>query len=121
MKEATLGGYFYYTKALEVADDPVTTGVTENQTTELIKAVEVDFRDKYGNGAPDPDDSNIDKIQPYEIIVYSEVVQTVETGAVTSGGQTVYGYDYNKSGDDPDEWRQAWESWLKKNKTVPTT
>jgi len=111
---ATLGGYFYYTKALEV-------GSSGSQTTNLIEKVEVDFRDKGVNGAPDPNDSNIDKIQPYEIIVYSEVVQTVETGAVTSGGQTVYGYDYNKSGDDPDEWRQAWESWLKKNKTVPTT
>lgn len=119
---ATLGGYFYYTKALEVADDPVTTGVTENQTTELIKAVEVDFRDKdVVNGDPDPNDSNIDKIQPYELIVYSELVQTVETGAVTSNGQTVYGYDYNKPEGTPDEWQNAWKSYLAKDKNITQT
>jgi len=109
---ATLGGYFYYTKALEV-------GSSGSQTTNLIEKVEVDFRDKGVNGAPDPNDSNIDKIQPYELIVYSELVQTVETGAVTSNGQTVYGYDYNKSGDNADEWQNAWKSYLTKNKTTP--
>ena len=106
---ATLGGYFYYTKALEVES-------SGNQTTNLIEKVEVDF-------SADDHDSNIDKIQPYELIVYSELVQTVETGAVKVGeganAQTVYGYDYNKPGDTPDEWKAAWESWLKKNKTTP--
>jgi len=111
---ATLGGYFYYTKALEV-------GSSGNQTTNLIEKVEVDFRDKDGNGDPDPNDSNIDKIQPYELIVYSELVQTVETGAVTSNGQTVYGYDYNKSGDNADEWQNAWKSYLAKDKKITQT
>ena len=108
-----LGGYFYYTKALEA---PKAEPDGTEQTSNLIEKVHVN----YGDSA---DDSNIDKIQPYEVIVYSEVVQTVETGAVTVGeganAQTVYGYDYNKSGDIPDEWKKAWESWLKKNKTTP--
>lgn len=111
---ATLGGYFYYTKALEV-------GSSGSQTTNLIEKVEVDFRDKGVNGAPDPNDSNIDKIQPYELIVYSELVQTVETGAVTSNGQTVYGYDYNKDDPDADEWRKAWKSYLAKDKNITQT
>jgi len=111
---ATLGGYFYYTKALEVGSSGI-------QTTNLIEKVEVDFRDKGVNGAPDPNDSNIDKIQPYELIVYSELVQTVETGAVTSNGQTVYGYDYNKSGDNADEWQNAWKSYLAKDKNITQT
>ena len=105
----TLGGYFYYTKALEV-------GSSGSQTTNLIEKVEVDFR------APNNDqDSNIDKIQPYELIVYSELVQTVETGAVTSNGQTVYGYDYNKFGDNADEWQKAWKSYLAKDKNITQT
>ena len=108
-----LGGYFYYTKALEA---PKATPDRTEKTSNLIEKVHVN----YGDSA---DDSNIDKIQPYEVIVYSEVVQTVETGAVTVGeganAQTVYGYDYNKSGGTHDEWKKAWESWLKKNKTTP--
>lgn len=108
-----LGGYFYYTKALEA---PKAEPDGTEQTSNLIEKVHVN----YGDSA---DDSNIDKIQPYEVIVYSEVVQTVETGAVTVGeganAQTVYGYDYNKSDDTHDEWKKAWESWLKKNKTTP--
>jgi hypothetical protein len=60
----TLGGYFYYTKALEVPKDPLD---NTEKTTELIKAVKVDF-------IADDQDSNIDKIQPYELIVYSELV-----------------------------------------------
>ena len=111
--DAELGGYFYYTKALEA---PKAEPDGTEQTSNLIEKVHVN----YGDSA---DDSNIDKIQPYEVIVYSEVVQTVETGAVKVGeganAQTVYGYDYNKSGDIPDEWKKAWESWLKKNKTTP--
>ena len=111
--DAELGGYFYYTKALEA---PKAEPDGTEQTSNLIEKVHVNYGDN-------PDDSNIDKIQPYEVIVYSEVVQTVETGAVKVGedanAQTVYGYDYNKSGDTPDEWKAAWESWLKKNKTTP--
>ena len=109
-----LGGYFYYTKALEA---PKATPDGTEKTSNLIEKVHVNY------GGDNQDDSNIDKIQPYEVIVYSEVVQTVETGAVKVGedpnAKTVYGYDYNKSGDIPDEWKKAWESWLKKNKTTP--
>ena len=109
-----LGGYFYYTKALEA---PKATPDGTEKTSNLIEKVHVNY------GGDNQDDSNIDKIQPYEVIVYSEVVQTVETGAVTVGeganAQTVYGYDYNKSDDTHDEWKKAWESWLKKNKTTP--
>ena len=108
-----LGGYFYYTKALEA---PKAEPDGTEQTSNLIEKVHVN----YGDSA---DDSNIDKIQPYEVIVYSEVVQTVETGAVTVGeganAQTVYGYDYNKSDDTHDEWKKAWEKKKKKNKTTP--
>ena len=108
-----LGGYFYYTKALEA---PKAEPDGTEQTSNLIEKVHVN----YGNNQ---DNINIDKIQPYEVIVYSEVVQTVETGAVKVGeganAQTVYGYDYNKSGGTHDEWKKAWESWLKKNKTMP--
>lgn len=107
----TLGGYFYYTKALEVES-------SGNQTTELIKAVEVDFRDKYENGDPDPNDSNIDKIQPYELIVYSELVQTVETGYIDNQNSKIYGYDYNKDDPAADEWRKAWKSYLAKDKKI---
>lgn len=107
---ATLGGYFYYTKALEVPKEPLD---NTEKTTNLIEKVEVDFRDP--NSA---NDSNIDKIQPYELIVYSELVQTVETGAVTSNGQTVYGYDYNKPEGTPDEWQKAWKSYLAKDKKI---
>jgi hypothetical protein len=113
--DAELGGYFYYTKALEVEDDTATTE-NEKQTTNLIEQVYVDFRDPVGEGQPE--DSNIDKIQPYELIVYSELVQTVETGSVTSNGQTVYGYDYNKPEGTPDEWRKAWKSYLAKDKKI---
>lgn len=108
-----LGGYFYYTKALEA---PKAEPDGTEKTSNLIEKVHVNYGDSAG-------DSNIDKIQPYEVIVYSEVVQTVETGAVKVGeganAQTVYGYDYNKSGGTHDEWKKAWESWLKKNKTTP--
>jgi len=114
---STLGGYFYYTKALEVADDPATTGVTKNQTTELIKAVKVDFRDP--NNA---NDSNIDKIQPYELIVYSELVQTVETGYIYDNQNSkIYGYDYNKDDPAADEWQNAWKSYLAKDKKITQT
>jgi len=62
-------------------------------------------------------DSNIDRIVPVEMIVYSELVQTVETGSTivtsTVDGQpvesTVYGYDYGAK----NEWKKAWESFLK--------
>lgn len=117
-----LGGYFYYTKALEVTDDPDTADIKENQTTDIIDQVHVDFRAKDENNDPDTQDSNIDKIQPYEIIVYSEVVQTVETGYIYNAENSkIYGYDYNKEDNTQDEWEEAWKSYLTKNKKITTT
>ena len=82
-------GYFYYTKAVEPNSET---------STYLIKGVNVDY-----NGDNNTD-SNIDKIQDFEMIVYTETVQTTEIDA--SG--TVY---------NDDKWKKAWESFLK----VPTT
>lgn len=111
---ATLGGYFYYTKALEVPKEPLD---NTEKTTNLIEKVEVDFRDP--NSA---NDSNIDKIQPYELIVYSELVQTVETGYIYNAENIkIYGYDYNKPEGTPDEWQKAWKSYLAKDKKITQT
>ena len=93
-----LRGYFYYKRILQPGES----------TSKLIEAVATDFR-------TDPDDSNIDRIIPYEMIIYSETVQTVETGAteVTEvvGGQTVTrtvnGLEYTDA-----QWKQAWKSYL---------
>ena len=78
-----LGGYFYYKKVLQI-----------NQTTPaLFTKVKVDYRDN-------DSDSNIDKIDDFDIIVYSETVQTTEinaSGTVYTGGQ----------------WETAWRSFLK--------
>lgn len=81
-------GYFYYTKAVEPNSET---------STYLIKGVKVDYK-------ADDTDSNIDKIQDFEMIVYTETVQTTEIDA--SG--TVY---------NDNQWKTAWESFLK----VPTT
>ncbi len=78
-----LNGYFYYTEAV----DP------NGRTTELIKAVMTDYN---GNNN---DDSNIDKIRAYDIIVYSETVQTIDTD----------GTDYGTGND----WYTAWDKFLK--------
>ena len=103
-----LDGYFYYTKTLTPEDDAVTTDVT----TKLFDSVTIDYK-KYGAQSSVIDGSNTDRIVPVEMIVYSELVQTVETGStiVTDNGQTstVYGYDYGKN----HEWKEAWESFLK--------
>lgn len=93
-----LRGYFYYKKILQPGES----------TSKLIEGVATDFR-TYEN------DSNIDRIKAYEMIVYSETVQTVETGAAevteTVGGQTVtrnvYGLEYTDA-----QWKQAWKSYL---------
>ena len=107
-----LDGYFYYTKTLTPEDDAVTTDVT----TKLFDSVTIDYK-KYGAQSSVIDGSNTDRIVPVEMIVYSELVQTVETGSTivtsTVDGQsvqsTVYGYDYGEN----DEWKKAWESFLK--------
>lgn len=80
-----LGGYFYYTEKL-----------LPGQTTgePLIKSVKTDF-----NSA---EDDNIDRIKDFDIIVYSETVQSTEIGGA--------GFEDNESGP---AWKQAWESFLK--------
>ena len=64
------------------------------------------------------DESNIDLISGFEMIVYSETVQTVETGSVEVSKvdennqpvmETVYGYDYAEK----NEWLEAWKSYLR--------
>ena len=107
-----LDGYFYYTKTLTPEDDAVTTDVT----TKLFDSVTIDYK-KYGAQSSVIDGSNTDRIVPVEMIVYSELVQTVETGSTkvtsTVNGQeetsTVYGYDYETK----NEWKKAWEHFLK--------
>lgn len=74
-----LGGYFYYTKVLE----------PNAETNALIEEVKTNFGS----------DSNTDNITDFNIIVYSESVQTVELNE--SG--TVYA---------DDQWKDAWKSFL---------
>ena len=118
-----LEGYFYYTKALDAKTeekDAQGSVVMENgspkyiikSTPQLFDSVKIDYK-KYGAQSSVIDGSNTDRIVPVEMIVYSELVQTIETGStiVTNDGQTstVYGYDY----DAKNEWKKAWESFLK--------
>lgn len=92
-----LGGYFYYTKMLQPGES----------TSSVFTDVKVDFRiDDQGN--TDPNESNTDLIRDYDMIVYTETVQTVETGSKEVGGEVVHGYEYKSY-----EWREAWESFLK--------
>jgi len=90
--DPVLGGYFYYKKALPVND----------ATTSLIKKVKVDYGTMPGNS-----NSNIDYIRDYEMIVYTETVQTVDTDGTDYAAQGV-----------TDGWKKAWERFLKK--TTPT-
>ena len=78
-----LNGYFYYTEEIAPGD----------KTAELIKAVLTDY-----NGNNDTD-RNTDKIKAYDVIVYSETVQTIGTD----------GTDYGEDND----WHTAWEAFLK--------
>lgn len=125
-----LGGYFYYTKSLKEEDNQSEADITGK----LFDHVIIDYQ-KYGQDENDQvfvqDSSNIDRIQPLEMIIYSELVQTVDTGetAVTTtvvdeqgnsvaGEETVqssrYGYDFD---DDvlgnKVEWEDAWRRFLK--------
>ena len=115
-----LCGYFYYTKKLNVKVDDESTGY---KTTNLFDAVTLDYR-RYNDQSSVVDGSNIDNIRPVEMIVYGELIQTVETGSTEvtvtpeEGGpyvSTVYGYDYGEK----DEWRKAWESFLRVNSHTP--
>lgn len=78
-----LSGYFYYKKVVPV-----------NGTTDpLFTQVKLKY-------AENSEDSNTDKIADFDIIVYSETVQTTE---INSSG-TVYS---------DSDWRNAWRSFLK--------
>ncbi|MBR2283436.1 MAG: hypothetical protein IJ874_03310 [Ruminococcus sp.] len=74
-----LGGYFYYTRVLKKGE----------ATPCLIEGIETDF----GSG------TNTDNITDFDMIVYSESVQTTETDES--------GKEYPDS-----EWRDAWKSFL---------
>lgn len=76
-------GYFYYTKAVNPGDE----------TKYLIQSVKTTY-----------ETSNVDEISDFEVIVYTETVQTTEINAYG----TVYG---------DDDWMDAWKSFLR----VPTT
>ena len=84
-EDAKLRGYFYYKKVVE----------PQGETPTLFTNVKVNY-------TTDPTDTNIDKITDFEIIVYSETVQTTETNASAAG--TVFS--------DAD-WLNAWKSFLK--------
>lgn len=84
-----LAGYFYYTS-------PVAPG---GKTSQLIKQVKTDYN---GNNNTD---SNIDKIKAYDIIVYSETVQTIGTDGTDYGSNS---YSGTHAG-----WYDAWASFLK--------
>ena len=112
-----LGGYFYYTKVL-----PTSAKATDENpkvTDRLFDSVVYSYSDK-------DNESNIDLISGFEMIVYSETVQTVETGSVKVPKvgednqpvldeqghpvmETVYGYDYAEK----NEWLKAWKSYLR--------
>ncbi|MBQ2444274.1 MAG: hypothetical protein II501_03220 [Clostridia bacterium] len=79
---ALLGGYFYYSKVLAKG----------STTSPLINGVITDFTTAEG-------DTNADNISNFDIVVYSECVQTTE---IDSDG-TVYTNN---------DWRSAWNSFL---------
>ena len=79
---ALLGGYFYYGKILEAGET----------TPPLMNGVKTDFTSYDG-------DTNADNISDFDIVVYSESVQTAE---INSAGRV---YTDN-------EWRLAWLSFL---------
>lgn len=95
-EDAKLRGYFYYTKVVPV------NGYTSN----LFTDVKVD----YSGGVSGV--SNIDLIRDFEMIIYSETVQTTETGAIQYSNVSTYGHVYTDA-----EWKDAWKSYLK----VPAT
>ena len=111
-----LDGYFYYTKALDAVTKDTNNNDIYASTPQLFDSVTIDYK-KYDAQSSVIDGSNTDRIVPVEMIVYSELVQTVETGSTkvtsTVDGQqvksTVYGYDYGAK----KEWKEAWEHFLK--------
>jgi len=106
-KNGKLGGYFYYTKVLPTSAKA--TDDNPNVTDNLFDSVVYSYSDN---------ESNIDLISGFEMIVYSETVQTVETGSVEVSKmdennnpvmETVYGYDYAEK----NQWLEAWKSYLR--------
>ena len=104
-----LGGYFYYTKVLPTS---------AKATPENPKVTERLFDSVVYSYSDNDKESNIDLISGFEMIVYSETVQTVETGSVEVSKvdennqtvtETVYGYDYAEK----NEWLEAWKSYLR--------
>ena len=79
---ALLGGYFYYNKVLAKGET----------TSPIINGVITDFTTAEG-------DTNVDNISDFDIVVYSECVQTTE---IDSDG-TVY---------TDNDWRYAWSNFL---------
>ena len=135
-----LGGYFYYIQSLRAykAATGESAEVTGGITEPLFDSVVIDYQ-KYGEDAEHnvvvQDSSNIDRIVPLEMIVYSELIQTVDTGMsnVTTtlvtddngdypAGETpttgnVYGYDFdNDVLGNKVEWEDAWRRFLKLKK-----
>lgn len=109
VKTGELSGYFYYSGLLQPGDS----------TEDLFDSVKVDFV-KYDAQSSVIDNSNIDRIVDYEMIVYSEIVQNTETGLYVSGTTSEYGYEYKDGSTDPNnnvwhdgEWKEAWMSFLK--------
>lgn len=105
-EDAILGGYFYYTKILtpetpwipETAahHETQSTGTdtsTDHVSTPLILGIKTDF----GDG------TNPDQITDFDVIVYSESVQTVEPGT---------GQVYAPTEGHPDAWKDAWKAFL---------
>lgn len=88
-----LEGYFYYTKILPL-DNSDTTDVDESVTSSLIKKVKVTY----------PNENTEDYIRDYEMIVYTETVQAVDTN----------GKEFAAA-----DWQTVWDRFL--NKTEPTT
>lgn len=77
----TLGGYFYYTKILK----------PNEKTPNLIEKVKTDFTE---DGT-----ENIDNINDFDIVVYTESVQTTEINQ--------YGTQYTDA-----NWQTAWQNFL---------
>ncbi len=85
-----LGGYFYYTK--KVAKNAETPPLFSYIKTDYSKQSDGTTNETYLNNT-----SSEDFITDFDIIVYSETVQTVDHGTVYSDSQ----------------WQQAWKSFLK--------
>lgn len=120
-----LGGYFYYIQSLKEKDESIA-----DITNPLFDHVIIDYK-KYGENSDVQDSSNTDRIVPLEMIIYSELIQTVDTGetsvtttTVDASGTPVEGetpttsnvYGYNFDNDilgNKVEWEDAWKRFLK--------